>query len=1000
MSVCTLPSWAVERYKVADDDARSWKVESRKKTVDQSSTVTGTVRDAAGGLPGVTVRVKGKSVVALTDAEGKYVLTAEEGDVLVFTYVGFKEFSVTVGSSVIDVVLEEDPTALQEVTVNAGYYKVKDKERTGSIAKITSKDIATQPVTNVLAAMQGRMAGVNVTQETGLAGGGFSIQIRGVNSLRSNGNAPLYIIDGVPYSSDPIGNNLTSFALPGEGNPMNSINPSDIQSLEVLKDADATAIYGSRGANGVVLITTKKGKPGKTTFNVSSTYAIGRVGRMMKLMNTEQYLAMRRQAFVNDGVVPEFYDYDVNGTWSKSRYTDWQKELLGGTSEINTWTASASGGSEQTRFLISGNFRKETTVFPGDANYKRGGGQMSLDHSSADGRFKAYFSGRYTTQDNKLPGSDFTGLARSLAPNAPALLDENGMLNWENSTWENPLAQLERVSLVKTNDLLVNGVLNYDFTTEFGAKVNLGFTDLSNNESQTYPSTVYDPAFNAGSEFSSINRYDFSRRSWTAEPQLYWKKKMEKSTLDVLAGASFQQQKSSRLLQVAYGFSSNSLIYDLSAASNLIVQANEQPEYKYQAFFGRVNYNYDSKYLLNLTGRRDGSSRFGPGRQFAYFGAAGAAWLFHKESWLANSTVMSYGKLRASFGTSGNDQIGDYQFMDTYVSSGYGYQGINGLQPTRLYNADFGWETNKKLEIALETGFLNDRILLSGAWYRNRSSSQLVGIPLAGTTGFASIQANLGAVVENSGTEFSLQTVNLKTADLEWSSSFNLTVPRNRLVSFPGLEQSTYRNTYVVGEPITIKKLFHFTGVNPDTGLYEFEDVNGDGKITTQDDRTATRDFAPEFFGGFQNQLRYKGFSLDFLFQFVKQLNYNYAATQGYAGLMRNQPVEYLDSWAQPGDSAAHQLFTTGYNQDAIQATSNYEQSDAAVSDASYIRLKNVSLSFDVPKAMLSGIQCRITLQAQNLLTFTSYKGADPEFTETGFLPPLRIISGGVHLTF
>lgn len=973
----------------------------RPQLITQQQSVTGTVRDAKGPLPGVTVTIQGKSTATLTNDKGQFTLPAAIGEVLVFSYLGYKETSLTVtGYTPVSITLQEDATALKEVTINAGYYTVKDKERTGSIARITAGDIENQPVTNVLAAMQGRMAGVNIIQETGTPGGGFQIRVRGVNSLRTNGNVPLYIIDGVPYSSEPIGTYLTSFALPGEGNPLNSINPSDIESIEVLKDADATAIYGSRGANGVVLITTKRGKPGKTAITFTNSYAIGSVARMMPLMNTEQYLSMRNQAFINDGVVPEFYDYDVNGRWSNTRYTNWQKELLGGASQINSYMIAANGGTEQTQFLLSANYRKETTVFPGDSHYKKGGAHLSLHHTSENNKFKIFFSGRYSVQYNKLPGADFTTLARKLAPNAPALYDANGNLNWENNTWENPLAQLERVSLIKTNDFLVNSVLEYAITPELGVKSNFGFTDLRNDENQTYPSTVYNPAFNIGSEFSSINLYSLSRQSWTVEPQVFWKKSIGKSRIDVITGGTFQSQQSIKLSQLAYGFSSNSLIYDLSAASTRIVQNNEKPEYKYQAFFGRINYTYNDRYILNLTGRRDGSSRFGPGRQFAYFGAIGAAWLFHKEAGLGHANFLSFGKLRGSYGTTGNDQIKDYQFLDTYVSSGYNYQGINGIQPARLFNANFGWETNKKIEIALETGFLDDKFLFSASWYRNRSSSQLVGIPLAGTTGFNTIQANLDATVENTGTEFTLQTVLVKTPHFNWVTNVNLTIPRNKLLAFPNLDASTYRNSYVIGQPITIKKLFRFTGVNPVTGLYEFQDVNGDGKITPQDDRVAVLDFNPKCFGGIQNKLSYKGFHLDFLFQFVKQLNYNYAATQGFAGLMFNQPVEYLNSWSQPGDIAQHQLYTSGLNQDAIQASSNYAQSDATVSDASYIRLKNVSLSYDLPKSIAAKVQCKVTFQAQNLLTFTSYKGADPEFTDTGFLPPLRVISGGIQLAF
>lgn len=967
----------------------------------QQQSVSGTVSDAQGVLPGVTITLKNSTTQTITDQNGNFLINAKIGDVLVFDYIGYLSHEVLViDQTQIDVVLEPDATLLDEVEINAGYYTVKDRERTGSIARVTAKDIEKQPVSNPLAAMQGRMAGVSVTQETGTPGGGFTINIRGVNSLRANGNKPLYIIDGVPYSSESTGTYLTSFALPGEGNPLNSINPTDIESIEVLKDADATAIYGSRGANGVVLITTKKGKAGKTQINFSSSYGIGKVTRMMKLMDTEHYLDMRNQGFVNDGVSPGFSDYDVNGTWSDSKYTDWQKELLGGTAEINNYNISANGGSEQTQFLMSGNFRKETTVFPGDSNYKKGGVHLSLNHTSDNNKLKLFFSGRYTAQKNILPGIDFTRLARTLAPNAPDLYDEEGNLNWENSTWQNPLSNLERVSKINTNDLLVNSVIAYNITPELGIKSNFGFTELKNEENQTYPSTVYDPAYNLGSEYSSIYLHNMARQSWNIEPQIFWNKKLGNSKIDLLLGSTFQKEQASRLTAMAYGFSSNSLIYDMTAASNLLIQNNEKPQYNYQAFFGRINYTYNDRYIVNLTGRRDGSSRFGDGKQFAYFGAVGGAWLFYEESWLKGIDFLSYGKLRGSYGTTGNDQIGDYQFLDTYISSGYNYQGINGIQPARLYNPNFGWETNNKFEVALETGLFKDKILLTATWYKNRSSSQLVGIPLAGTTGFNSIQANLDATVENIGTEFTLQAELFRNKNFNWTTNFNITIPKNKLVSFPDLESSTYSNSYVVGQPITIKKLYNFIGVNPDTGLYEFEDVNGDGKITPQDDRIAVMDFSPEYFGGIQNQLSYKNWNLDFLFQFVKQLNYNYAATEGFAGTMFNQPIEYLDSWGQPGDVANHQLYTSGLNQEAIQASSNYSQSNAAVSDASFVRLKNVSLSYELPNIISDKILCRVTLQAQNLLTLTKYKGADPEFIDTGYLSPLRVISAGIQLTF
>ena len=963
--------------------------------------ITGTVSDASGPLPGVTISVKNGSWVTVSDQVGRYSITASPTDILIYTFVGFRTVEVPVqGRLVINTTLQEDSTALQEVTVNAGYYTVKDRERTGSIATIKATDIEKQPVVNVLATMQGRMAGVDITQNTGVPGGGFDIRIRGLNSLRTGGNAPLYIIDGVPFASDAIGDGVTSTTLPTSTSPLNTINPNDIESIDILKDADATAIYGSRGANGVVLITTKKGRAGKTQFSVNASTGVGNVTRMMDLLNTEQYLAIREQGFANDGIT-EFpaNAYDVNGTWDRERYTDWQKELTGRTAEIRTLQASISGGSEQTSFLLSANSYTQSTVFPGDFDYKKGGGHVSLNHNSVDNKFKISFSGTYDVQDNNQPASDLTRISRNLAPNAPALYDEDGELNWENSTWDNPLAGLRSQALANTNNLVANSTMSYQLPWNFTARASLGFTDLKHVESRAIPSTVYDPSFGAGPNLSTIYLNTSQRKSWIAEPQINWNYETGKNSFDVLLGTTFQNQVNDRQVQIARGFTSNHLMYDLAAASLIRTLQNNETEYKYQAFFGRVNYSHSARYFVNLTGRRDGSSRFGPGKQFSNFGAVGAAWLFSEATLFKEQvTFLSFGKLRGSFGLTGNDQIGDYQYLDTYQSSGTDYNGVIGLESIRLFNPDFGWETNRKLELATELGFLRDRIFITASWYKNRSSNQLVGIPLPATTGFTTIQGNLAATVENTGLEFTLRTINVQGKDFDWSTNFNLTLPRNKLIAFPGLETSTYQNQYVIGESTSIQKLFHFTGVNPQTGIYEFEDVNGDGNLSFADDAQTVRDFAPSYFGGLSNQFRYKNLQFDFLFQFVKQLNWSAVRQYSAPGAFGNQPLSSLGSWQEPGDTGPNQIYTTGINGDAANAYSQFAASDAAVTDASFIRLKNVAISYNVPQ--LKGIQCRLYLQAQNLLTFTSYKDGDPEFSSFNYLPPLRIVSFGTEIKF
>ncbi|WP_370569074.1 SusC/RagA family TonB-linked outer membrane protein [Flavobacterium sp. IB48] len=966
----------------------------------QQHEVQGIISDGSSPLPGVTITLKSrKNTTVITDYNGHYSLLASPIDTLIVSFIGFKTKFIPVNERAkIDIKLEYDTTTLQEVRVNAGYYSVKESDRTGSIARITSKDIENQPVTNVLATMQGRMAGVNIIQRTGIPGGSFDIKIRGQNSIRTDGNSPLYIVDGVPYSSDVISSSLTATAFPSGVNPLNNINPDNIESIEVLKDADATSIYGSRGANGVVLITTKTGKTGKTSFNLQTSTGFGTVTKLPKLMNTEQYLKMRKQAFINDGLT-EYgpYDYDVNGTWDQNRYTDWQKELLGRTSQTSDFQGTVNGGSENTQFLISGNFHRETTVFPGDFLYKRGGGHINLNHHSDDNKFKIHFSGSYNVQDNNQPSFDFTNEARYLAPNAPALYTADGQLNWENSTWDNPLRNLDSKYESKTNDLLASTVISYEIWKDFTVKSSFGCTSLDTKETRVIPSTMADPAYEATSDDSALFLNNTKRSSWIIEPQINWSKNLGAGKIDILTGMTFQSQKTERINLSGIGFTSNSLIYNIAAAKNIRIYTDDETVYKYQAFFGRFNYNYKQRYIVNLTGRRDGSSRFGPGNQFANFGAAGIAWIFSKETFLENNRWLSYGKIRSSYGVTGSDQIGDYMYLDTYTTSGKVYNGVTGVQPSRLFNKDFGWETNKKFELALELGFLHDRIYVTGAIYKNRSSNQLVGIPLPATTGFTSLQSNLDAVVENTGLELTFRTVNLRGKNFSWSTNLNLTFARNKLVDFPGLQTSTYSQQYRIGQPLNINLLYNFKGVNPQTGIYEFEDLNNDGRVTFPDDRQAVVDLNPKYYGGIQNQISYKNLTLDFLFQFSKQKNRSYPVSG--AGQMLNQIDRLTDSWTQTGDNSPYQIYTTGYNNDALNADSLYSQSTGAITDASFVRLKNLSLTYDLPLS-LKGLKCKIMLQGQNLLTFTKYKDGDPEFISYGYLPPLKIINTGIQLTF
>ncbi|MHA7943581.1 SusC/RagA family TonB-linked outer membrane protein [Formosa sp. 3Alg 14/1] len=957
------------------------------------------------GIPvfGVNVLIKGTQQGTYTKEDGAFSIVADPSDVLVISYLGFKTLEIEVGlKKQFTITLEDDITALDVVNINAGYYAVSEKERTGNIARITASEIEDQPVTEVLATMQGRMPGVYVTQTSGVPGGSFDIQIRGQNSLRTNGNDPLYIIDGVPYSSQTVGDNKTGNAIPFELSPLNSIDPSTIESIEVLKDADATAIYGSRGANGVVLITTKKGKAGKTSFSLEYNFGTGRVPRFLDLMDTESYIAMRKEAFANDGISSYPANaYDVNGTWDQNAYTDWQKELIGGTSEFTDIKGAVSGGNEQTQFNISGSYHKETTVYPGDYAYFKSGFLSSLNHTTKNGKFNIQFSSKYTIQNNNLPGNSFVSKIYELAPNAPKLYNSDGSLNWENSTWVNPLNVLETDYKSNSNDLIANTVISYKMLPSLELKANLGYSNTKFNNQYILPYTFYDPAYNLTSQYSSIYKNDNYRYSWIAEPQISYSRKLKQLTIKALMGATFQEQSFSKLVLGGSGFSNNAFVENLAAASIKSIYEDSASEYRYNAVFGRLNFNIKNRYILNLTGRRDGSSRFGSGKQFANFGAVGAGWLFSEEGWMKEHLgVLSFGKLRGSYGITGSDQLGDYQYEDTYSLNGNTYGTVATLEPSRLYNPDFSWEESQKLEFGLEMGLLNDRFFLTTAWYRNRFSNQLVGIPLSSVTGFQSIQANLDATVENSGWEFFLRSQNFNVGAFRWSTTFNFSINKNELLSFPDLESSTYANSYVIGESLNIVKLYQYQGVDPDIGNYQFKDVNGDGNISFSEDRNIIKSTDPAFFGGLQNSISYKGFTLDFLFQFVKQENYSAFYGMATPGAMRNNLMEVTNRWQNSGDNAEYQAYTTGANTTLNISQFNYTQSDAVFEDVSFIRLKNIFLSYTLPKDFLNGIDCSFILRGQNLLTFTSYEGFDPESVYNNKIPALRIITTGVQLKF
>ena len=894
----------------------------------------------------------------------------------------------------------DDVNKIEEIVVNAGYYAVKDKERTGSIAKVTAKDIENQPVNNVLSTVQGRMAGVNIIQNSGVPGSGFQVQIRGKNSLRNDGNNPLYIVDRVPIGNEVKTFGFTSAILPMSSiSPLNSINPNDIESIEILKDADATAIYGSRGANGVILITTKKGKSGKLTVTLGTSYGISNVISRLKMMSTEQYLDMRRQAFSNSGATTyPVTAYDINGTWDKNRYTDWSKTLIGNTATSSNTNVQLSGGSETTSFMISLGHNEQGTAFGENFKYKTNSVSANIAHNSKDKKLNISISNMFSTQTNNVINSDITRKAFSLAPNSPSLYRADGSLNWENNTWSNPVAAYNATYANDNIQYMSNLNMVYELFKNIRIKLNAGVNYQAFEEWNISPNTIYNPAYASGqsSAYSTVSKNNQSRLSYIVEPQITWKFEKDNHLFDVLIGGTFQNETNRLGSMSGSGFESNALIRNIAAAKTKTIEDQYTTEYRYAAIFGRINYQFDKKYILNITGRRDGSSRFGPNKKYANFGAVGLAWLFSKENFLKDCNWLSFGKLRGSLGTTGSDNIGDYQYLNTYTVSSSIYDGIVGLSPSRLFNPDFSWEKTTKLETALELGFLKNKLNFTAAWYRNRSSEQLVGYQLPAITGFSSVLANLGATVQNTGWEFELNARPFSKSKFQWETGFNISFPKNKLLSFPGLDGSTYSSTYVIGQPTSIVKLFNLEGIDPKSGTYIFTDYNGDGKISSTDDRQVIENIGVNYFGGLSNSLHYKNWHLSFLFQFVKQQNRNYNYIIPSPGLMNNLPIEALNVWSINNPTGIYQP----YKSTASPNHSLFQNSTASVSDGSFVRLKNIELAYNIPVTNTKFQNIRIYFQGQNLITWTKYFGIDPEFTTIGYLPPLRTFAFGLKLTF
>ncbi|CAH0318859.1 TonB-dependent receptor SusC [Pedobacter sp. Bi27] len=987
------------------------------KAVPVDIRISGIVVDEDGvPIPGVSILLKQSNKVSTaTDRNGQFGINLpDEGTkVLLFTCIGYQNTEQVIGSeNSYKIVMKPSVGSLNEVQI-IGYGTTTRKTSTGSVASITAKEIEKQPVGNPLAALSGRMSGVLIAQNNGVPGGAIQVQIRGQNSL-SQGGIPLYVIDGVPFTNfnggQPATDNLNAFGTSGASggvSPFSMINPSDIERIDILKDADATSIYGSRGANGVVLITTKKGTSGRVKINVNLNTGFTEVNRFIPVLDLQEYLALRKEAFKNDNVVPDAANAPDLTVWDQNSSTDFQKLLIGNRGHINEVQGSMSGGNDQTRFFFNSAYRRESTVFLGDNAAKRFSSRLNLDHSSLNKKFNASFSVSYSNDNTDVPTSDVSSVY-NVPPNLP-LYDAAGKLFWATG-FTNPLASLLRRYNGVTNNLIANANLKYTILPGLTAKANFGYTNTRLEQVATTPASSQNPANNPTSSavFTNLNA-----QNWIVEPTLDYVRTIEEGKFTALIGASFQQNTSNGLYLSGTNYSNEALLGTLGAAGTTTVLYNNIVKYKYDAVFAKLNYNWQEKYLLNATFRRDGSSRFGPPYRFGNFGAIGAGWVFSNEGFIKdNLSFLSFGKIRGSFGTTGNDQIPNFIYLPLY-SNTTAYAGNAATVVTTIPNEDIRWETTKKLEFGIDLGFLKDRISFTANYYRNRSSDQIAYNTLATQSGYNSYQANLPALIQNKGLELELNSTNLVIKDFSWKTNVNFTFTANKLLEFPNLDKSFSASSYVVGESINLFRLYHFLGVNPTNGTAMYEDRDGNGVIDINDRYVA--DLGTPFFGGFGNTFTYKGFELGVFFQF----NHRFGVTQivnTRPGALANQNDYWLGRWTPtntnsniPGASAtAGKPIAASYNL--------YTSSDAVYGDASYLKLRSVNLSYTLPQEWLKPIKvanASVFVQGQNLYTWAKNKYIlDTETTVQGgpsglgtgtigqVLPPLRTIVFGVNCSF
>lgn len=985
-------------------------------------TITGLIVNEKGRpLEAAVVRVADQSKGTATDKAGRFTLSDVDKDVtLLVSRTGYKPTVLSSYADSVYVQLIAMVAPLQEVKVNG----IKQIVLTGSVSDLKGKEISYQPVSNVMSTLQGQVPGLYVHQTTGLPGGGYRIRLRGKNSIESACD-PLILVDGIPIpsvsfkedyintigNSAPLGANVAA-------SPLNLLSINDIASVEILKDADATAVYGARGANGVILINSKTPKAGEKEMNVNIYRGFGKVAHFARYLDTKQYVQMREEGIKNDGRSRGAEDYDLD--WGDSTYTDWQKAMIGGTAHITDASLEWKGGSTNAYYRISGLYRHESTVYPADSlppdrvsgkvtdkfRYKKAGLMAQANFNSRDQKLKTAFSVHYVADDNLLPSFDLT-IFSSLPPNIPEAYTKDRKLNFTDYVFGNPYALLLQTFNAKSQNFRTHVNVAYEPVRNLVFSMNMGYSCIKVREVQINPGKSFssDPGAQGFSNFFN-NKY----RNGILNLQGTWKKAFGKEQFTLLAGARFQNDDQQTESYQATGYKNDALLEWIGPAAEVNPLGAIDTHYLYKSFYSRLEYKHADKYILTLTGSRDASDRLSASGRYGTFGTVGAAWIFTREGWLGwlkNSRVLSFGKLRASYGLTGNDQYIWRRERETYVPTSllpenHGQAGRPDYRPVHT------WEKIRKAEIALDLGFLDDRLQTTFCYYNNKSKDQLLTGRYQTRDGPVFLPVNHRAIVKNTGFEIDLEAQVIRNEKLTWNTTFNLSFPKNRLVAFAGIDQSKYKDYYNVGVGLDMEKVYHLLRVDADSGVYKFEDTDNNQLIDNAD-RKYGKELGPVFYGGMQHNFRYKEFELNFLFRFARQHNYAFLYS-GFGvippGAIGNQPLSVLDNqWTEPGDHAMLQQFTSGSpGNPASSAFSTVLESDQRITDVTYLRLQSLNFGYYLPQKLLDRIKvksCKLYIQGLNLFTLTNYKGLDPELnSESQVYPSLRVFTIGMQMSF